>query len=158
MSLVHILADQMTVPADGAEEERRYRMRIRNLVLPARIGVYAEEKLGPQRVRFSLDLAVLRDPGPLGDDIAHVLSYDDLIAGIRALLARGHINLVETLAEAICDFCLADPHVQEAQVAVEKLDIVPEAESVGVEITRRRAGLPATARFPMPASRHGGTG
>lgn len=152
MSLTRILSEQMTVPADGAEAERRYRMRVRGLVLPARIGVYAAEKLAPQRVRISLDLAVLRDPGPLADDIAHVLSYDDLIGGIRAILAGGHINLVETLAEAILTFCLADPHVEEVRVSVEKPDIVPEAEAVGVEIFRRRSAHAPRGIFPLPAA------
>jgi dihydroneopterin aldolase len=43
-----------------------------------------------------------------GDDIANVVSYEDVISGIKDLLARGHVGLVETLAEEISDICLDD--------------------------------------------------
>ena len=51
--------------------------------------------------------------------------------------AGEHINLVETLAEAIADLCLAHRRVIEVRVMIEKLDVEPGA-SVGVEIERRR--------------------
>jgi dihydroneopterin aldolase len=134
MSLVRLLADQMTVPGEQAPP---YRMFIRDLVLPCRIGVYAHEKLRPQRVRISVSMRVKPDATPRNDDIANVLSYDEVLGGIKRLAAGGHINLVETLAEAIADICLADRRVLEARVMIEKLDVEPEA-SVGVEIERRR--------------------
>jgi len=34
--------------------------------------------------------------------------------------------------------CLSDPRVLSARIRVEKLDVFPEAESVGVEIERFR--------------------
>ena len=57
-------------------------------------------------------------------------------AGIKAIIDAGHINLVETLAERIGDFCVADPRVLSARVRVEKLEAVAEAASAGVEIER----------------------
>ena len=56
--------------------------------------------------------------------------------GARAIVERGHINLVETLAEKIAVLCLANGRVRSVRVRVEKLDIVPDAQSVGVEIER----------------------
>ena len=58
--------------------------------------------------------------------------------GIKAIVAAGHINLVETLAERIAALGLADHRVEAARVRVEKLHVVAEAESVGVEIERFR--------------------
>jgi dihydroneopterin aldolase len=138
MSILRLLADQMTVPDDQKERRRPYRMFVRDLVLPCRIGVYAHEKQGPQRVRINVSMRVEPDPGPRNDDIANVLSYDELLTGIKGLTARGHINLVETLADAIADICLADRRVIETRVTIEKLDIEPDAASVGVEVERRR--------------------
>ena len=60
-----------------------------------------------------------------------------VLGEIKRLAAGGHINLVETLAEAIADICVTDPRVREARVMIEKLDFEPDA-SVGVEIERRR--------------------
>jgi dihydroneopterin aldolase len=123
---------------DLAESDERYRIFVRDLVLMCRIGAYPEERLKTQRVRFNLDILVQAPADPIGDDLAQVLSYDTVIADIRELTARGHINLVETLAAEIADICLADPRVAEVKVIVEKLDVEPAAAGVGVEIERRR--------------------
>lgn len=116
----------------------QYRIRITDLVLPARIGVYDREKEAPQRVRINVELAVAERGLPLDDDIANVVSYEDVIAGIREILDRGHINLVETLAEDIASLCLDDARVAQARIAVDKLDVEPDAAAVGVEIERFR--------------------
>ena len=137
MSIVRLLADQMTVPKNLGERATPYRMFIRDLVLLCRIGVYAHEKLRPQRVRINVSMRVEPASAPRNDDIANVLSYDEVLGRIKALAAGDHINLVETLAEAIADICFSHDHVLEARVMIEKLDVEPGA-SVGVEIERRR--------------------
>ncbi|MCK5273596.1 MAG: dihydroneopterin aldolase [Alphaproteobacteria bacterium] len=130
---------QFTPAARDTDEAGRWRLvRVRDLVLPVSIGIYDYEKLAPQRVCINVELKVREGGGPIGDDIANVLSYEDIVNGIKAIVADGHINLVETLAERIAEFCLADARVARARVGVDKLDIVPEAASVGVEIERSR--------------------
>jgi dihydroneopterin aldolase len=47
------------------------------------------------------------------------------------------VQLVETLAERLCEACLEDKRVVSARVRVEKLDVFPDATSVGVEVERR---------------------
>lgn len=111
---------------------------VRDLVLSCSIGVHAFEKDGPQRVRINLDLAV-REGSEIGDDLANVVCYEGIVSAIRGLIAEGHVNLVETLAERIAATCLADPRVRVARVRVEKLDVFPDATSVGVEIERFNA-------------------
>lgn len=118
-----------------------YRVLVRDLLLMASIGVHAHEKLAPQRVRINIDMDVEECPDPLDDDIANVLSYEDVISGIKALIALGHVNLVETLAESIAELCLKDSRVVIARIRVEKLDVYAEAASVGIEIERRRANI-----------------
>jgi dihydroneopterin aldolase len=113
---------------------------VSDLVLQARIGVYEHERNGPQRVRINVELKVAESDAPLCDDIANVLSYEDIVNGIRGIIARGHINLVETLAEEIASLCLSDVRVSHARIAVDKLDVMPEAAAVGVEIERSRGG------------------
>lgn len=115
-----------------------YRILVRDLVLKCLIGIHAHELLAPQRVRINVDMAAVEQAGPLSDDIANVVSYEDVIEGIKRMLAEGHINLVETLAEKIAALCLADERVSSVRVRVEKLDVYAEAASVGIEIERRR--------------------
>ncbi|MEK9677783.1 MAG: dihydroneopterin aldolase [Rhodospirillaceae bacterium] len=109
---------------------------IRDLLLTCLIGVHKHEQKKPQRVRINLDLAVLEDAEDIGDRLSEVVCYEDVADGIRNLLAKGHVNLVETLAEQIAEMCLADARVRTARVRVEKLDVFPDATSAGVEIER----------------------
>jgi 7,8-dihydroneopterin aldolase/epimerase/oxygenase len=108
---------------------------IRDLVLHARIGVFKREKLAAQRVRFDIELDVV--DRPVRDErVGDVVRYDKLIEAIRALLAEGHVNLVETLAERVAEICLRPDDAQTVRVRVEKLDTDPDVAAVGVEIRR----------------------
>ena len=111
---------------------------VRNLILNCSIGIHQHERLAVQRIRVNLDLAVREGEtnGQLDDELANVVCYEDLTKGLRALASREHVNLVETLAEDVATMCLGDDRVRSARVRIEKLDIVNDAESVGVEIER----------------------
>lgn len=111
---------------------------VRDLELMALIGIYDHEKTDPQRVIVNIDLSVDEGEGPKGDDISHVVSYEIVVKKVEAIVAEGHINLVETLCEKIASACLRDRRVAAARVRVEKPDIIPNARSVGVEIERAR--------------------
>ena len=118
---------------------------VRDLVLPARIGVHAHEERDRQRIRINLDLGV-RDDGaaPLSraalgrDELSRVVDYEAIANRVRAIVAAGHVRLVETLAERIAEACLEDARVELARIRVEKLDVFADAASAGVEIERRR--------------------
>ena len=114
------------------------RVFMHDLVLDVEIGVYTHEKGVTQRVRFSVDVDLIPAVHALNDDIRQAFDYDTIIKGIKTIIARGHINLVETLAEEVAMLCLAHPRAQSVRVMVEKLDKEPGA--VGVEIVRAKAG------------------
>ncbi len=121
---------------------------IRDLVLQASIGVHRHEHEARQRIRVNVDLGVEDDAarplsrGGVGrDELSRVVDYEKVADAIRALVAAGHVRLVETLSERIAEQCLFDPRVQLVRVRVEKLDVLADAASVGVEIERRRADL-----------------
>ena len=121
-----------------ASAERAIRhVFIRNLELPAQIGVYHHEVGKVQPVRINVDLAV-EDVADLGDSLAKVVDYGVIEGKIRAILSGGHLNLVETLAERIASACFEDARVKTARVRVEKLHALSAAESAGVEIERSR--------------------
>ena len=73
------------------------RVLVRDFVLPVRIGAYAHEREKPQKVRFNVDVKVLR-PGHAVEDMRDVFSYDLITDGIRVLVAREHFPFVESLA------------------------------------------------------------
>jgi dihydroneopterin aldolase len=110
---------------------------IRDMVLSARIGVHQHERIADQRVRINLE-AIVRPRRTVDDDLDNVVCYGELVTGIRHVVGSGHTNLAETLAERIAAMCLEDGRVVRVKVRVEKLDVFPEAESVGIEIERAR--------------------
>lgn len=128
--------------ADSARATRH--MFIRDLVLNASIGVYKHEHDATQRIRINLDLAILDDsseklsrPAVGRDDLARVVDYEAIVNRTRAIVAAGHVQLVETLAERLAESCLSDPRVVLVRVRVEKLDVFADAASAGVEVERR---------------------
>ena len=124
-------------PLRIADARKRIRhVFVRDLQLDANIGVYRREKGQLQPVRINLDLTVEETEGEVDDKLENVVDYGAVVEAIKAILAAGHLNLVETLAERIAAHCLTDKRVKVARVRIEKLEVVPEAESVGVEIER----------------------
>ena len=128
--------------ADASRATRR--MFVRDLTLNARIGVYAHEQGRTQRIRVNLDLAVEDDgaanlsrPAVGADELGRVVDYDTVIGAVRDVVAAGHVQLLETLAERVAEACLRNTRIRVARVMVEKLDAVADAASVGVEIERR---------------------
>lgn len=115
------------------------RVIIRDLMVGAKLGVYTHERHGTQPVRINIELDVAPQPGAQRDALTQVVDYEAVVRGVQSIVGAGHINLVETLAERIAALCLADPRVLAARVRVEKLAAIPEAASVGIEISRQRA-------------------
>jgi dihydroneopterin aldolase len=125
---------------------------VRDFVLPVHIGAYSFEHGKAQKVRFDVSadvLRVTRNP----EDMRHVVSYDLIMDGIRAIVARGHIELAETLAEQVAAFVLENPRVTRVVVRAEKLELGPGG--VGVEIERKNDVKNSSAK-PRPIHAHGG--
>ncbi len=108
---------------------------VRDLVLPASVGIWSEEQTIAQRVRFTVELSVFPGTHRPGD-LSSVVSYDFIIDGIKAIVAEGHVFLTETLAERVAAHCLSHRRTVEARVVVEKLDRI-EGASLGCEIVRQ---------------------
>ena len=132
--------------ADSARALRH--VFIRDMLLMASIGVHPHELAAPQRIRINIDLAVEDDGarpqsrGPVGRDVlSRVVDYETLADKIRAIVASGHVRLVETLAERIAESCLTDHRVHLVRIRLEKLDVFADAASAGVEIERRQTDL-----------------
>jgi 7,8-dihydroneopterin aldolase/epimerase/oxygenase len=126
--------------APDAEGGRRV-VFVRGLELMAQLGIHPHEKAGPQRIRLDVELLVRDEAAPANvgaDDIRRVVDYQRLVELARAVVATGHVLLVETLAERIAAAALADSRVERARVTVEKPDAFPDVAAVGVIVERRR--------------------
>jgi dihydroneopterin aldolase len=122
--------------ASGAARLRH--VFVKDLEVDALLGIYPEEKARPQRIIVNIDLSVKEGNDPTSDDIKNVVSYEIVVKKVERIVAQGHVNLVETLAELIALACLKDTRVVAARVRIEKPDVIKNARSVGVEIERAR--------------------
>jgi 7,8-dihydroneopterin aldolase/epimerase/oxygenase len=111
------------------------RLFLKNYELDINIGVHAFEKQGEQRVLFNVELYIpLALSTPSQDDLAEVVDYDFMRQTIADRVARGHIQLQETLCDDILAVMLSHPKVMAARVSTQKPDVYPDCESVGVEV------------------------
>jgi dihydroneopterin aldolase len=115
------------------------RIYLRDAVFEANIGVYDREHAGAQRLVINVDLFVsLSASTPRHDRVEEVVDYDFVRETIRRRLARGHVNLQETLIDDLTGVLLAHPGVVAVRICTEKPDVYEDVAGVGIEVFRFR--------------------
>ena len=111
---------------------------INQLTLLAQIGIHPHERRAAQPIHISVNAAVPEAHGSNPESLDEVVCYEAITNRIKKLIAQGHVDLVETLAEMIAEDLLAHFPIQRLCVRIEKPDAIEEAAGVGIEIERLR--------------------
>ena len=112
---------------------------IKELILNLRLGYYDFEKAKPQKVKFSLEVNY-RDKKPTNDkDLKSIVNYDKLVKLIKKLVKNKHYNFLETLAEDVFDELFNDIRIDKITLQIEKLEIIKDCSSVGIQISKKRS-------------------
>ena len=112
---------------------------IKELILNLKLGYYDFEKQKPQKVKFSLE-ANYRDKKPTNDkDLKSIVNYDKLVRLIKKLTKNKHYNFLETLAEDVFDELFKDKRIDKISLQIEKLEIMKDCTSVGIQISKKRS-------------------
>jgi len=111
---------------------------IKNLVLNIFIGIHNFEKKKKQRVRFNIEVITNPNIKPNNNDLTTILNYEDLINKIKLLVKKQHHELIEDLAENIFEIIFQNRLVKKTNIKIEKLDIIKNSESVGVEFSKSK--------------------
>ncbi len=112
---------------------------IKELILNLRLGYYDFEKKKPQKVKFSLEVDY-RDKKPTNDkDFKSIVNYDKLVKIIKKLVKNKHYNFLETLAEDVFDELFKDRRIDKIILQIEKLEIMKDCSSVGIQISKKRS-------------------
>ena len=112
---------------------------IKELILNLRLGYYDFEKAKPQKVKFSLEVDY-RDKKPTNDkDLKSIVNYDKLVKLIKKLIKNKHYNFLETLAEDVFDELFKDIRIDKITLQIEKLEIIKDCSSVGIQISKKRS-------------------
>ena len=112
---------------------------IKNLTLDLKLGYYDFEKDNPQKVKFTLEVNY-RDKKPTNDkDLKSIVNYDKIVKLIKKLVKNKHYNFLETLAEDVFDELFKDRRIDKITLQIEKLEIVKDCSSVGIQISKKRS-------------------
>ena len=112
---------------------------IKNLTLDLKLGYYDFEKNNPQKVKFTLEVNY-RDKKPTNDkDLKSIVNYDKIVRLIKKLVKNKHYNFLETLAEDVFDELFKDKRIDKITLQIEKLEIVKDCSSVGIQISKKRS-------------------
>ena len=112
---------------------------INGLVLNLKLGYYDFEKEKAQKVKFSLEIDY-EDKKPTNDkDIKSIVNYGTVVNLITKLVKKKHYNFLETLAEAVFDELFKDKRIAKIMLKIEKMEILKECSSVGIQITKKRS-------------------
>ena len=112
---------------------------IKDLTLDLKLGYYGFEKDKSQKVKFTLEIDY-RDKKPTNDkDLKSIVNYVKIVKLIKKLVKNKHYNFLETLAEDVFDELFKDKRIDKITLQIEKLEIVKDCSSVGIQISKKRS-------------------
>ena len=112
---------------------------IKELLLDLKIGYFDFEKEKKQKVKFSLEIDYV-DKKPSSDkDIKSIVNYAKVVRLIKKLVKKKHYNFLETLAEDVFDELFKDKRIDKVSLQIEKLEIMRDCSSVGIQISKKRS-------------------
>ena len=110
---------------------------VHNFICLATIGVTAEERDTPQRLKIEVDLEL--QPAPPSRDVVHeVLNYGVVVRALRGVCGTSSYRLLETLADALASKFFAFENILSTRVRILKLDRYDDVEGIGIEMSRTR--------------------
>ena len=110
---------------------------IKDLILKKIFGFYPNEKTKPQRLKFNIKLELVKNLKFNDQDLQTILDYDEIINIINNVLDK-KINFLEILADQIIEEIFQNSKITAIELKIEKLDILKNAVSAGIEINKRK--------------------
>lgn len=136
-------------PAGGVFD----RIALSGLTVRAHHGVFDFERRDGQLFACDVVLHVDARAAASGDDLTATVHYGQVADEVAAVLAGGAVDLLETLAQAVADVCLARRAVRAVDVTIHKpqAPVTPPVRDVTVSLRRlgplvRRPGTPGPPR------------
>ena len=112
---------------------------IKELILDLKLGYYEFEKEKAQKVKFNLEIDY-KDKKPTNDrDLKSIVNYGKIVKLVKKLVKNKHYNFLETLAEDVFDELFKDKRIDKISLQIEKLEIMKDCSSVGIQISKKRS-------------------
>lgn len=111
---------------------------IKDLIIEAKHGVHEHEKINSQRFSITVELEVDTPQAFASDNLEDTISYSHLRKTIIDITKGNTFELLEHLAQVICDDILTDIRVKAITISIEKIDVYSDAVP-GIRLTRLRS-------------------
>ena len=112
---------------------------IKDLTLDLQLGYYDFEKGKKQKVKFNLELNYENKKPTNDEDLKSIVNYGKIVKLIEKLVKNKHYNFLETLAEDIFDELFKNKRINKIVLRIEKLEILKQCLSVGIQISKKRS-------------------
>ena len=125
------------------KEKKNYNYKrkilVKDLIIKILVGIHNFEKKKKQRVRFNIEIIIDPNLAPDESNLNSIVNYEDIIKSIKKITYKRHYPLLETLGEDIFFRLFKDTKIKKIKLRIEKLDIIKNTSSVGIEIEKIRS-------------------
>ena len=115
-------------------------IRVKNLKIPARHGVYDFEKDKDGLFELDIELKLeLKKPGH-SDRLEDTINYNDLVNNVTEIFTEKDYNLIEAVCEEVCKSLLITFPLDQVIVRIRKphAPIMASLDTVEIEMVRKR--------------------
>jgi dihydroneopterin aldolase len=109
---------------------------ISELKVKTKLGVPEWERMTPQTIILDIEIGYDLSKAGKSDAIADTIDYGAVVARIQATLKEHSFQLVEALAEHICQLILKEFKAKNVKVKVAKPGVLAGLKALGVVIER----------------------
>ena len=111
---------------------------IKDLILNIYVGIHNFEKKKRQRVKFNIEILTNPFVQPNHKELSSILNYEEVVNKIKKLTNLKHHDLLEDLAENIFNMIFKNKLTKKINLRLEKIDIIKNTKSVGIEVSKSR--------------------
>jgi len=110
---------------------------IKNYICKAIIGYHSFEKLRPQKLRINVEI-LSGQKKVIEGNLSSVINYEEVIQKIDSFLKKKY-NFLESFANDFINEIFKNKNILNIKIKIEKLDIIKNTESVGIEFLKTRS-------------------
>lgn len=111
---------------------------IRGLRARTIVGIFEWERRLAQEIVLDIEMSADTRPAASSDAIEDALDYKAVSKAVVAHVEASRFQLVERLADTICELIIRDFGVEQVSLVLNKRGALSDAADVGVRIHRRR--------------------
>ncbi len=101
-----------------------------------KLGVPEWERMVPQTIILDIEIGYDLSKSCKSDNIADTIDYGTVVSRIRETLTENSFQLVEALAEHVCQLILKEFKAESVKIKVAKPAILPGLKALGVIVVR----------------------